>query len=112
MISRFKLSHISDISMKLSIVSSLVQPIMEYCGEVWGPGLLRLAKGLDHILDNPLQKVQNMFLHEFGHLRKTVPTTILHREMRRAPVVKGWLRSILNLWERLRLEPKDGNSSP
>jgi hypothetical protein len=37
MISRFKLSHISDISMKLSMFSSLVQPIMEYCGEVWGP---------------------------------------------------------------------------
>jgi hypothetical protein len=31
MISRFKLSQISDMSMKLSMFSSLVQPIMEYC---------------------------------------------------------------------------------
>jgi len=108
MISRFKLSHITDISMKLSMLSSLVQPIMEYCGEVWAPGLLRLAKGLDQVWDNPLQKVQNMFLRELGHLRKNVSTTILHREMCREPVAKGWLRSILNLWERLRLEPRDG----
>jgi hypothetical protein len=49
-----------------------------------------------------------MFLSELGHLIKTVPTTILHREMCKEPVAKGWLRSILNLWERLRLEPKDG----
>jgi hypothetical protein len=31
------------------------------CGEVWGPGLLRLAKGLDHVWDTPLQKVQDMY---------------------------------------------------
>jgi hypothetical protein len=81
--------------MKLSIFSSVVQPtiktigemgqvclpwllngVMEYCGEVWGPSLLRLAKGLDHLWDNPLQKVQNMFLRELGHVRKTVHTTI------------------------------------
>jgi hypothetical protein len=108
MISRFKVANITDISTKLSMFSSLVLPIMEYCGEVWGPSLLRLAKGLDKVWENPLQKVQNMFLRELGHLRKTVSTTILHREMCKEPVAKGWLRATLHLWDRLRLEPKDG----
>jgi hypothetical protein len=107
MMSRFRVVRMTDISMKLNMFSSLVLPIMEYCGEVWGPSLLASSKELSHLWDNPLQGVQTLFLRQLGKLRKSVPTSILHRELCRDPVAKGWVRASLALWGRLRAAPQD-----
>jgi hypothetical protein len=102
---RFKLAGITDIAVKLKMFSFLVTPIMEYCGEVWGPDLLFSCNTLDKVWNNELQKVQNMFLRQLGKLRKSVPTTILHKEMCMDPVAKGWVRASIDLWYRLCKEP-------
>jgi hypothetical protein len=57
LVSRFRVARITDISLKLQMFTSLVLPIMEYCGEVWGPGLLSRASSTQDLWDNPLQKV-------------------------------------------------------
>jgi len=102
MMARFRVARITDISMKLRMFSSLVLPIMEYCGEVWGPSLIASSRGLSHLWDNPLQKVITLFLRQLGNLRKSVSTAILHKEMCLAPVAKGWVRASIALWGRLR----------
>lgn len=105
MMGRFRVARITDISMKLKMFASLVLPIMEYCGEVWGPSLIASSKNLADLWDNPLQRVQTLFLRQLGKLRKSVPTTILHREMCSDPVAKGWVRGSMALWGRLRAAP-------
>jgi hypothetical protein len=60
-----------------------------------------------HVLDNPLQKVHTGFLRGLGQLRKSMSTTVLHKEMCMDPVAKGWLRSSLALWDRLQEAPAD-----
>lgn len=107
MISRFRVARITDISMKLSMFSALVLPILEYCGEVWGPALLSTTKALKDLWDNPLQRVQTLFLRQMGSLRKSVATTPLHRELCQAPVARGWMRASYALWQRLRAAPAD-----
>jgi Reverse transcriptase (RNA-dependent DNA polymerase) len=105
MISRFRVARITDISMKLSMFSALVLPILEYCGEVWGPALLSTTKELKDLWAKPLQRVQTLFLRQMGSLRKSVATTVLHRELCQAPVAKGWMRASCALWQRLRAAP-------
>ena len=70
------------------------------------PSLIASNKGLADMWDNPLQKVQTLFLRQLGKLRKSVPTTILHREMCSDPVAKGWVRGSMALWGRLRAAPE------
>ena len=94
--SRFKLAGIIDISIKLRMFSCLVVPVMEYCSEVWGPDLLFSCDTLDKLWDNELQKIQNIFLRQLGKLRKSVPTTVVHKEMCMNPVAKGWLRASID----------------
>ena len=104
---RFKLAGITDIFIKLRMFSCLVVPIMEYCSEVWGPDLLFSCDTLDKLWDNELQKIQNIFLRQLGKLRKSVPTTVVHKEMCMNPVAKGWLRASIDLWRRLCKVPSD-----
>ena len=84
---------------------SLVLPILEYCGAIWGPDMLANSKKMFEVFDNPLQAVQTTFLRGLGQLRKSVPKTVLHKEMCMDPVAKGWLRSSIALWERLQGAP-------
>ena len=104
---RFKLAGITDISIKLRMFSCLVVPIMEFCSEVWGPDLLFSCDTLDKLWDNELQKIQSIFLRQLGKLRKSVPTTVVHKEMCMNPVAKGWLRASIDLWRRLGKVPSD-----
>ena len=87
--------------------SCLAVPIMEYCSEVWGPDLLFSCDTLDKLWANELQKIQNIFLRQLGKLRKSVPTTVVHKEMCMNPVAKGWLRASIDLWRRLCKVPSD-----
>ena len=105
MISRFRVGKIKDISLKLRMFKSLVLPIMEYCGAVWCPDLLAPCQHLYQMFDNPLQQVQTAFLRGLGQLRKSISTTVLHKEMCLDPVAKGWLRASLDLWGRLQTAP-------
>lgn len=107
MISRFRVGKVRDISLKLKMFKALVLPIMEYCGAVWCPDILVSCQHMYQMLDNPLQQVQTTFLRGLGQLRKSISTTVLHKEMCMDPVAKGWLRASLDLWGRLQRAPAD-----
>ena len=105
MTSRFRVGRVRDISLKLKLFNALVLPIMEYCGAVWCPDLLASCRYVYQVFDNPLQQVQTTFLRGLGQLRKSISTSVLHREMCMDPVAKGWLRASLDLWGRLQQAP-------
>ena len=107
MISRFRVCKIRDIALKLKLFQALVAPIMQYCGEIWGPDLLVPCRTVDHIVSNQLQQVQSAFLRNLGRLRTTANTQVLHREFCMQPVARAWVYGALKLWERLRAAPPD-----
>jgi len=107
MLSRFKLAGMTNIFMKLRMYKALVLPIMEYCSEVWSPDLLHNCTSIERLWDNELQKVQSCFLRQLGNLRRTVKTTVLHKEFCMPPVAQGWVRASLALWSRLKAAPVD-----
>ena len=108
MISRFRVGKVQDISLSCKCSKPWCCPaIMEYCGAVWCPDLLASSQHMHQVLDNPLQQVQTSFLRGLGQLRKSISTTVLHKEMGMEPVAKGWLRASLDLWSRLQLAPAD-----
>ena len=74
---------------------------MECCSEAWGPDLLFSCDTLDKLWDNELQKIQMICLMQLGKLRKSVSTTVVHKEMCMNPLARGWLRASTDLWRRL-----------
>ena len=95
--SRCKRLGIRDISMRLRLFRILAEPIMCYCSEVWGPGLL---PSLDGALHSDLQVVANDYIRHLGGLRRSVPFDILSRECCVQPLGRSWLRAALDLWNR------------
>ena len=105
MIGKVRVAQIRDISLKLRLFQSVVVPIMDYCSAVWCPGLLRACSNHDRIFENSMQKVQNIFLRQLGHLRQTTTSSVLHREFCVEPVASMWMRSLVQLWQRLQQAP-------
>ena len=95
--SRCKRLGIRDISMRLRLFRILAEPLMGYCSEVWGPGLLPSLEGALHA---DLQVVANDYVRHLGGLRRSVPIDILCRECCMQPLGRSWLRAALDLWNR------------
>ena len=107
MIGKFRVAQIRDISLKLRMFQSLVTPIMDYCSAVWCPALLSDCSSNARVYGNSMQQVQSTFLRQLGHLRRTTPLAILHREFCLEPIAGVWLRSLTQLWQRLQSAPAE-----
>jgi len=105
MLGRFRVAQIADLSLKLRMYQSLVVPIMEYCSAFWSPALLQNCSSHARVFQSSMQEVQNTFLRQLGHLRSTTPLAVMHRECCLEPVASVWLRSLVQLWQRLQEAP-------
>jgi hypothetical protein len=102
MLSRCGEMELQSLSMKVDLFDSLVSPILTYCSEVWGPSLLRTCPTPASCLDNPLQRVQFMFLRRVaGGVRKATVRTLLLREFGCRPLVRAWVQAGVNMWNRV-----------
>ena len=104
MLSRLADSGIDSLGMKTQLFGSLVAPILSYCSEVWGPGLLRKRSGLSvsGVLGNAQHALQCEFLRLIGgKLRKSVCRVLLLREFGCKPLAHQWLVSAVCLWNRV-----------
>lgn len=95
---RCKRRGIVDFSMLCRLYRILAQPILNYCSEVWAPGLMH---DLDKALHAPLQVVQNDFVRFLGGLRSRVPVDVLAKESGLQPISRMWLAACCKLWNRV-----------
>lgn len=95
---RFKQRGIVDFSMRCRLYRILTQPILNYCSEVWAPGLLL---DLPKALHAPPQVIQNDFLRNLGGLKKRTPADMLARESGLMPISRMWVNACCRLWNRL-----------
>ena len=101
MLQRIGALRVESLQQKVSLFNNLVSPVLSYCSEVWGPGVLGAANRSEGMLDNPLQRVQFMFLRCIsGGVCKATPRLLLLREFGCAPLVRAWIKSVCDLWNR------------
>jgi hypothetical protein len=68
--------EVASLEVQVQLFGCLVSPLLGFCAEVWAPTLLREAERPHDCLDNPLQRVQNLFMRRLGGgLRKAPPDT-------------------------------------
>lgn len=109
MVGRFKAMGLKDMYLKLHMFDTVVQPILCYGCEVWGPDLLQNCKKPQSLLSNSLQGVVTSFLRHLGKLRKSTPVPVIHREFGRPPLSRRWCQQIVRFWNRCGHEVHPGS---
>jgi hypothetical protein len=101
LLTRLKAAGISQSAFSTRLFGVLVEPVLSYGCQVWGPDLF--AKGLDHgvTLDNPLEQVQVDFLRIISGVPKAAHRWALLREFGARPLHLHWLRLCARFWQRL-----------
>lgn len=90
---------ISDIPLRCSLFSSLVQPVLSYGCEIWG-----LEK---QYLWAPMTSIHNLFMKRTLHVRKSVPDDVVLCELGRVPLQLFWQKLTLKFVSRLTTLPSD-----
>jgi hypothetical protein len=100
--------EVASLEVQVQLFDSLVSPVLGFCAEVWAPTLLRGAERPNDCLDNPLQRVQNLFMRRLGGgLRKSTSRHLMLREFGCRPLVRGWLQAAVGLWNRIQQLPAE-----
>lgn len=98
-----------DIYLKLHMFDTVVQPILCYGCEVWGPDLLHNCKKPQSLVSGALQGVVTSFMRHLGKLRKSTPLAVMHREFGRPPLARRWCQQIVRFWNRCGHEVHPGS---
>jgi hypothetical protein len=94
--------QLESLMQKVQLFDAVVAPILNYCSEVWGPGVLAKCFRSDSMLDNELQRVQMLFLRCIaGNIRRSSPRLLLLREFGCNPLVRYWIQYAVDLWNRV-----------
>jgi hypothetical protein len=102
MLGRCGAIKLRSLEVQVQLFDALVAPVLGYCAEVWGPSVLRHASTPLACMDNDLHKVQSLFMRRLGGgLRISTPRQLLLREFGCKPLVRGWLQSMLGMWNRV-----------
>jgi hypothetical protein len=109
MLGRCRDMDMASIEVQVQLFDALVAPVLGFCAEVWAPTLLRGASEPVKCLENPLQRVQSLFMRQLGGgLRKSTSRQLMFREFGCQPLVRAWLQAALGLWNRVQQLP-EGN---
>jgi hypothetical protein len=108
MLNRCSDMEVASLEVQVQLFDSLVSPVLGFCAEVWAPTLLRGAQQPHDCLNNPLQRVQTLFMRRLGGgLRKSTSRHLMLREFGCRPLVRGWLQAAVGLWNRIQQLPAE-----
>ena len=88
--------HITQPAFKLRLFDILVEPVLSYGCQIWGPEAC--SKKLDTPLDNAADKVHLEYLRHLAGVGKSTPSHMLLREYDRYPVMWHWLTLAVRFW--------------
>jgi hypothetical protein len=99
MLSSCQASHAVSIPIKLRLFDILVRTVGSYACQVWGVDYLKLDDA-KKILNNPLQKIQLMFLRSIGGIRSTTCSWAVLQEFGQLPVQVNWICLCARYWNK------------
>jgi hypothetical protein len=96
LISKCAEHHIVQPAFKLRLFDILVEPVLSYGCQIWGPEAC--FKQLDTPMENAADKVHLEFLRHLAGAGKSTPMHMLLREYDRYPVMWHWLALAVRFW--------------
>jgi hypothetical protein len=100
LLTRLKVAHISQSAFQVRLFNVLVEPVLSYGCQVWGPDMLKGSLNLDAILLNQQESVLTDFLRIISGLPKAVKRWVLLREFGARPLHLHWLTLCARFWQR------------
>jgi hypothetical protein len=88
--------HITQPAFKLRLFDILVEPVLSYGCQIWGPEAC--SKQIDTPLDNAADKVHLEYLRHLAGVGKSTPSHMLLREYDRYPIMWHWLTLAVRFW--------------
>ena len=86
---------------KLRLFKVLVEPILSYGCQIWGPDLCIKHWGYDRALHNTLERVQLNFLRIISGLPKTADSWVVLKEHGTHPLQHHWIVLCARFWRRV-----------
>lgn len=101
MMSRMKRHFINQSSFLCRMFDQLVEPVLSYGCQIWGPDMFHNKLDSSHIISrskNPLEGVHIDFMRYLGGLPRSSPLWILYNEFQREPLQFHWLALCARFW--------------
>jgi hypothetical protein len=100
LLTRLKAARISQSAFSVRLFNVLVEPVLSYGCQVWGPDLLRGVVTPQVLLGGTQEAVQADFLRIISGLPRTVKRAVLLREFGARPLHLHWLALCARFWQR------------
>jgi hypothetical protein len=100
LLTRLKTARISQSAFQVRLFNVLVEPVLSYGCQVWGPDVLKGSLSLNALLSNPQELVLVDFLRIISGLPKAVKRSVLLREFGARPLYLHWLKLCARFWQR------------
>jgi hypothetical protein len=100
LLTRLKAARISQSAFQVRLFNVLVEPVLSYGCQVWGPDMVGGSLHLNALLDNRQESVQIDFLRIISGLPKAVKRPVLLREFGARPLHLHWLKLCARFWQR------------
>jgi hypothetical protein len=107
LLTRLRAAHISQSAFQVRLFRVLVEPVLSYGCQVWGPDMFDGGLDLAKLLDADPETVQLDFLRFISGLPKAVARWVLLREFGAHPLHLHWLTLCARFWARTLALPAD-----
>lgn len=108
LLTQCKKSHISQSDFQIRLFKVLVEPVLSYGCQVWGPDVcLAGITNLKDMLNVPQEKVQLNFLRILGGLPSSACKWVTLMEFGTQPLQFHWLALCARFWSKLKARPDD-----
>ena len=107
LLTRLRAAHISQSEFQVRLFGVLVEPVLSYGCQVWGPDMFGGSLHPDKWLDAPQEAVQLHFLRFLCGLPKAAKRQAMLREFGARPLHLHWLALCARFWARVLALPAD-----
>jgi hypothetical protein len=107
LLARLRAAHISQAAFQVRLFRVLVEPVLSYGCQVWGPDMFEGGLALSKVLAADSEVVQLDFLRFISGLPKSVSRWVLLREFGARPLHLHWLTLCARFWAHTLDLPED-----
>jgi hypothetical protein len=106
MLTRCESIRVFNPHMRCRLFDSLVNPILSYGAQIWGPDIIVQSKG--NLLKGDVEDLHRCFMRMVLGACKATPLVCMMSDLDRHPIMVSWIQDICRLWNSiLQRDPSD-----